>query len=77
MLDPTCCICLATSFDTFQQRPTMTFGQACMGYEKIQQKILEILSQRDTSIIQNLKNLAQFYNDFKKLMLPGNKVSRI
>ena len=43
----------------------------------VNEKILEILTHRDINIIRNLKDLARFYNDFKKLMLPGNKVSRI
>ena len=55
MLDPTCCIRLATSFDTFQQRQTMLDPVARPVW--INQKILEIFTQRDTSIIRNLKML--------------------
>ena len=75
MLEPACCIRLATSFDTFQQRPTMLDPLPRPVW--VNEKILEILIQRDSSIIRNLKNLARFYNDFKEIMLPGNKVSRI
>ena len=70
-----CCIRLATLFDTFRQRPTMLDTLARPVW--VNENILEILRQRRTNIIRNLKNLARFYNDFKKLMLPGNKVSRI
>ena len=55
MLDPTCCIRLATSFDTFQQRPTMLDPLARPVW--VDEKILEILTHRDTSIIRNLKML--------------------
>ena len=63
MLEPTCCIHLATSFDTFQQCPTMLEPLARPVW--VNEKILEILTKRDISIIRNLKNLARFYNDFK------------
>ena len=62
-------------FDTFQQLPAMLDPSARPVW--VNEMIPEILTQRDTSIIRNLKNLARFYSDFKKLMLPGNKVSRI
>ena len=62
-------------FDTFQQLPTVLNPLARPVW--VNEKILKIITQRDTSIKRNLKNLAQFYNDFKKVMLPRNKVSRI
>ena len=49
-LNPTCCIGLVTSFDTFQQRPKFDpFAMARPVW--VNEKILEILTQRDTSLI--------------------------
>ena len=32
----------------------------------VNEKILEILTQRDNNIVRNLKDLARFYSDFKR-----------
>ena len=51
MLNPTRCIRLATSlsFDTFQQRPTILDDVGSIWPVWVNEKILEILTLRDTN----------------------------
>ena len=68
ILDPAWCIRLTTSFDTFQQRPTMLddVGSVWPGlYGLMKSRILEILTQRNAMQFNSKfkKNLARFYND--------------